>query len=118
MFIFNLTYIKPLTVVERVLSAHIAYLDEHYADQSFLCSGPKEPRTGGVILCNCPSREEAEEIMKQDPFYYTYFSISRSTRTRIKLSLEQGIFASRNNSLIWATVNSNMITPPLYINIT
>ncbi len=69
MFIFNLTYIKPLTVVERVLSAHIAYLDEHYADQSFLCSGPKEPRTGGVILCNCPSREEAEEIMRQDPFY-------------------------------------------------
>lgn len=69
MFIFNLTYIKPLTVVERVLPAHIAYLDEHYADQSFLCSGPKEPRTGGVILCNCPSREEAEEIMRQDPFY-------------------------------------------------
>lgn len=69
MFIFNLTYIKPMTVVERVLPAHIAYLDEYYANHTFLCSGPKVPRTGGVILCNCPSREKAEEIMKQDPFY-------------------------------------------------
>lgn len=69
MFIFNLTYIKPMTVVERALPAHIAYLDEHYAKGAFLCSGPKAPRIGGVILCNCLSREQAEEIMKQDPFY-------------------------------------------------
>lgn len=69
MFIFNLTFIKPLTVVERTMDAHNAYLDQYYADGTFLCSGGKVPRTGGIILCRCASRQEAEEIMKQDPFY-------------------------------------------------
>lgn len=69
MFIFNLTFIKPLSVVERVMAAHNAYLDQYYADGTFLCSGGKVPRTGGVILCTCSSKQEAEEIMKQDPFY-------------------------------------------------
>lgn len=39
MFIFNLTFIKPLSVVERAMDAHNAYLDQHYADGTFLCSG-------------------------------------------------------------------------------
>lgn len=69
MFIFNLTFIKPLSVVERAMDAHNAYLDQHYADGTFICSGGKVPRTGGIILCTCNSKQEAMDIMKQDPFY-------------------------------------------------
>ena len=69
MFIFNLTYIKPILEVERVLPEHIRYLEESYSVRKFICSGRKNPRTGGIILCNCGTRQEAEQIMKQDPFF-------------------------------------------------
>lgn len=69
MFIFNLTYIKPITEVEKFLPQHITYLDRHYTDKQFICSGRKVPRTGGIILCNCATKEEATEIIAQDPFY-------------------------------------------------
>lgn len=69
MFIFNLTYTKPISEVERYLPLHISYLEEHYNTKSFICSGRKNPRTGGIILCNCTTKEEAEQIVAQDPFF-------------------------------------------------
>ena len=51
MFIVLLTYKLPLAEVERHLAAHREYLDRQYAAGTFLCSGPQNPRTGGVILC-------------------------------------------------------------------
>lgn len=69
MFIFNLTYVKPLSDVERLLPAHIEFLDEHYKKNLFMCSGRKVPRTGGIILCNCTDMAEAKVIMEKDPFY-------------------------------------------------
>ncbi|MDD7039160.1 MAG: YciI family protein, partial [Alistipes senegalensis] len=48
MFIVRLTYKKPLAEVERHLAAHREYLDRHYADGAFLCSGPQNPRSGGI----------------------------------------------------------------------
>ena len=69
MFIFSLTYVKPLSEVERLLPAHIQFLDEYYKKHLFMCSGRKIPRTGGVILCNCADMVEAKAIMEKDPFY-------------------------------------------------
>ena len=69
MFLFDLTYVKPLEEVERLLPDHIRYPDAWYDKGKFLCSGRKNPRTGGMILCNCADKEEAEQIQKEDPFY-------------------------------------------------
>lgn len=69
MFIFSLTYVKPLSEVERFLPAHIQFLDEHYEKRNFICSGRKIPRTGGVILCSCSNLAEAKAISEQDPFF-------------------------------------------------
>ena len=69
MFVFHLTYQKPLEEIDRLLPGHRAYLDRWYEAGKFLCSGRKEPRTGGIILCDCGSREEAERIRDEDPFY-------------------------------------------------
>ena len=69
MLIFSLTYVKPLSEVERLLPAHIQFLDEHYKKHLFMCSGRKIPRTGGIILCNCADMVEAKAIMEKDPFY-------------------------------------------------
>lgn len=69
MFIFNLNYIKSLDNVEKILPSHIKYLDKYYQKGIFICSGRKSPRTGGVILCKCKNKEQAKEIMEEDPFY-------------------------------------------------
>ena len=69
MFIFSLTYVKPISEVERFLPAHIQFLDEHYKKRLFICSGRKVPRTGGVIVCNCADMAMAKEIIDIDPFF-------------------------------------------------
>ena len=69
MFILSLNYIKPLEVVEQFLPGHRQFLDTYYQQKKFLLSGPKEPRTGGVILCHCEDKEAVLNIISQDPFY-------------------------------------------------
>ncbi|WP_298019250.1 YciI family protein [uncultured Dysosmobacter sp.] len=69
MYIFDLTYQKPLNEVDALLPAHIAYLDRHYQSGAFICSGRKNPRTGGVILCRAETPEAARAILEEDPFY-------------------------------------------------
>lgn len=50
------------------MSAHMAYLRKHYAAGTFLVSGRKIPREGGVILAVGRSKQEIEDVVKQDPF--------------------------------------------------
>lgn len=69
MFIFILTYQKPLSEVDKFVEAHRAYLDTNYKAGHFVVSGRQEPRVGGVIICRADTKEQALEIMKADPFY-------------------------------------------------
>jgi uncharacterized protein YciI len=69
MFIVSLTYKRPLEEVDSHLDAHVAYLKQEYANGSFIASGRKVPRTGGIILSNIKTRDELEAILTKDPFY-------------------------------------------------
>lgn len=69
MFIFKLTYKKPLKVVEQHLAAHREFLDKFYDTGKIVASGPREPWIGGVILCNVKTTDEAQTIISQDPFF-------------------------------------------------
>ncbi len=69
MFVILLSYIKPLSEVDRFVAEHRQYLERHYASGQFLLSGRKEPRTGGVILANAATRAEIEAIVQLDPFH-------------------------------------------------
>lgn len=68
MFFLDLTYQKPLTEVERYLDEHNQYLEKHYQSGNFICSGRKNPRIGGVILCQFDSLDEVKTIIQEDPF--------------------------------------------------
>ncbi len=68
MFVVSLNYICELSEIEKHLEAHIAYLDRYYEDGTFLASGRKVPRTGGVILAQAASRELLDEVLSEDPF--------------------------------------------------
>ncbi|MEM9919890.1 MAG: YciI family protein [Bacteroidota bacterium] len=68
MFVIELTYKVALEKVDEYLEAHIDYLKQQYADKTFIASGRKIPRTGGMILSKINSKEELLEILAKDPF--------------------------------------------------
>lgn len=68
MFVVLLNYLRPLAVIDELLPAHVAFLDEQYRTGVFLASGRRVPRTGGVILARAASREELDAVLAQDPF--------------------------------------------------
>ena len=68
MFIISLEYKKPLAEVDSLLPAHIEYLKAQYKAGNFLLSGRKNPRTGGIILSNVKTKDDLEQIIRQDPF--------------------------------------------------
>jgi len=68
MLIIELSYKKPIDVVERYLQGHRDFLTGCYEKNIFIASGPKIPRDGGVILSKA-SMSEAKQLIKEDPFY-------------------------------------------------
>ncbi|MCB5180748.1 YciI family protein [Streptomyces antimicrobicus] len=68
MFVMELTYTAPIEDVDEHLDAHVAWLDGHYAAGTFLASGRKVPRDGGVIIATGMSRAEIERVAQGDPF--------------------------------------------------
>ena len=66
--IIELTYNVDLAQIDAHMSAHMRFLKKHYADGTFLVSGRKVPREGGIILAAGKSREEIEAIAREDPF--------------------------------------------------
>jgi uncharacterized protein YciI len=68
MFAFHSKYLKPIEEVDKYLEAHREFLKRYYSEGFIICSGPQIPRTGGFILMNAASKEEALEIMNNDPY--------------------------------------------------
>ncbi|MDQ8706275.1 YciI family protein [Streptomyces sp. LHD-70] len=68
MFVLELTYTAPIESVEPHLDAHVEWLDRHFADGTFLASGRKNPRDGGVIIAVGEDRAAVEKIAAADPF--------------------------------------------------
>ena len=68
MYIVSLNYIKSVSEVEKYLEEHVKFLEKYYEMGKFICSGRKNPRTGGVILLNAESLSEVEKIISEDPF--------------------------------------------------
>ena len=68
MFVIELSYKVELEQIDAAMAAHVAFLKKHYASGSFLVSGRKIPRDGGIILAVGKSRQELEAIMQEDPF--------------------------------------------------
>lgn len=68
MFVVELVYKADLDEIDKAMRAHVAFLNRHYRAGTFLVSGRKIPRDGGIILAVGPSREAIEALMREDPF--------------------------------------------------
>jgi uncharacterized protein YciI len=69
MYVVLLTYMKPWSEVMRLAPAHRAYAATRYADGSYLMSGRKPDRSGGVILALARDRAALDEVLSGDPFW-------------------------------------------------
>jgi uncharacterized protein YciI len=69
MFIVMIHFTKPLDVVDLHVADHREFLGEGYKKDYFVASGPRKPRTGGVIISQLKDRAELEKIIHQDPYY-------------------------------------------------
>lgn len=86
--------------MELHLAAHRAYLDKFYNAGSLVASGPREPITGGVILCNVRTLEEARNIISQDPFFKEDIADYEITQKKLQGSI-------KNSTIIFFRIKSN-----------
>ena len=68
MFVITSTDLKPKEIVDKYFKEHREYLDVYYKQGIFLAFGRVSSRDGGVILATGKTKEEIEEILKEDPF--------------------------------------------------
>ena len=68
MFVIELIYKAPLAAIDASMPAHMRFLKKHYASGTFLMSGRKIPRDGGIIIALASSKDELEAIVRDDPF--------------------------------------------------
>jgi len=68
MFVIELIYKADLSEIDAHMKTHMAFLKKHYAAGTFLVSGRKIPRDGGIILALGKDKAEIEAVMAQDPF--------------------------------------------------
>ncbi|MBD8875459.1 YciI family protein [Roseibium polysiphoniae] len=78
-FVLDLEYAVELDAVDAQLAAHRVFLEQNYERGVFLASGPKVPRTGGVILAAASSWDQIEAIVRDDPFHKNGLAIYRIT---------------------------------------
>lgn len=68
MFIVLIFYKEPLETIEKYLVAHRSHLDEGYRRDFLVASGPRNPRTGGILISHVDDQSVLETFLKQDPF--------------------------------------------------
>jgi uncharacterized protein YciI len=68
MFIIELIYKVDLARIDKHMTAHVKFLKKYYAAGTFVVSGRKVPRDGGIIVAVGDSRDQIEAIAAEDPF--------------------------------------------------
>jgi uncharacterized protein YciI len=97
MFLLIVTYTAPIADVERVLPDHLAFVDSHYADGTFLVSGRQVPRTGGFILAAGDDRAAVERMIATDPFItagVAHYTVLEVQPTRAAPSWQPALLAA------------------------
>jgi len=68
-FIVEIDYRIPAEQIGEVVAEHRAYLKKGYDQGWLLFSGPKVPKTGGMIIARAPSLEALQKFFQSDPYF-------------------------------------------------
>jgi uncharacterized protein YciI len=67
-FIVDIHYLIPAEQLGETTVEHRAFLQDGYQQGLLLYSGPKVPRTGGIIVARAESVEKLAEFFTNDPY--------------------------------------------------
>lgn len=67
-FIIKIDYSSPIEEIEKVLADHRNFLQQGYDQKFLLCSGPLNPRTGGIIIAKAENLEIIKTFFENDPY--------------------------------------------------
>jgi uncharacterized protein YciI len=67
-FIVEITYLLPVEQLAEIVPVHRAFLKRGYEQGLLLCSGPLNPRTGGMVIARAESLEALQAFFSQDPY--------------------------------------------------
>lgn len=68
-FIVEITYRIPVEELGEVLPLHRAFLKNGYESGMLLCSGPQNPRVGGMVIARAADQAEIQAFFDQDPYH-------------------------------------------------
>lgn len=68
MFVIELVYTADLEQIDARMKSHVQFLKKHYDAGTFVVSGRKVPRDGGIIIATGTDRDAIEAIVREDPF--------------------------------------------------
>lgn len=91
LFIIDIDYISDLQRIDRLLPDHRKWLEQNFGTGTFLIAGPKQPRSGGMILARGRTRDEIENLAATDPFILAKAAVNHVTGfkpTTSKIDLE------------------------------
>lgn len=91
-FIIILKYIADIDQIDKFRAKHMEFLEDYYNKGTFIMSGPRIPRNGGIIMAKSKSYEELQEILSYDPFYnqkLASFEIIEFMPTKFAKNLEE-----------------------------
>lgn len=90
-FVVDLQYVVPLADVDAHIPGHLDFLNESYDAGLFLMSGPKVPRTGGMIIARAESKEALKAHLAKDLFNSKKIANYQITEFQAKMHID-GIF--------------------------
>ncbi len=67
-FIVSIDYKVPFEQLGDAVTRHRAHLQAGYDQGLLLMSGPREPRTGGLVVARAASLEDLQTFFTQDPY--------------------------------------------------
>lgn len=67
-FLVEITFKVPLEKIEPIVPAHRAHLQIGYDQSLLLCSGPQNPRVGGILIAKAESLEALQAFCTKDPY--------------------------------------------------
>ncbi len=67
-FLVNIDYLLPVEQLAEILPHHRAFLQTGYDSGLLLCSGPKNPKTGGLVIARADSLEDLQAFFSKDPY--------------------------------------------------
>jgi uncharacterized protein YciI len=67
-FLVEIEYTAPIEIINMIVNEHRQFLQTGYDKGWLLMSGPKFPKSGGLVICRAPSMEAIQEFFFTDPY--------------------------------------------------